>query len=663
MSLRSISSKATKQQLPSNNLYITHNKTSSIMCTDFLTGLSRDLSLLLNDTESYDTVINVGEKHDFKTFRSHSILLRVRSPYFKTALSSEWAKVENNLITFNKPNISPTVFEVILKFIYTGRISLDDYDALTILDLLVAADELCLQELIDHAQDYLLCYKPSWMQRNFATTHRIAFQHSCAFTKLKDYCWEIIRNDPELVFQAEDFINLEESALLNLLKRDDLMIKEITVWENLIKWGIYQTYSILQRQSDDRECDNGGFVICDKDESSLQNNSPSFNYFSTFSSSPSSLSLVSALSNLSTTTSVKDISSWTSKEFLVLASTLEKFIPHIRFLQISSSDFYKKVKPFASILPFDLYDDILQYHLVPDYIPHDDLTQPERVAIDSVIIERKHAALIASWIDGYDLYNDDSNIERSDINDNCMISSIYEPWDNPYEFKLILRGSRDGFSGSEFHEKCDSRSTTVTVMKVHGTGEIIGGYTPIQWLSQNTWGCTENSFIFCLASQSGSTNNDISQAYPYSSSITSTSSNISQNFSDYSRSSSPTGSRNIISRVRDPARAINYYKNYGPSFGRDDLKMAGNFKLDSRCCCKQGDYEFPIRENTGYFSVDEYEVFSIHRRRPLGKEAKKEIKSSGSYNDSFDDDMNKSHSIGIAYQGGRCENMTRSLTY
>ncbi|KAF0457448.1 kelch-like protein 17 [Gigaspora margarita] len=635
MSLRSISSKATIQQLPSNNLYNTHNKTSSIMCTDFLTGLSRDLSLLLNDTESYDTVINVGEKHDFKTFRSHSIILRVRSPYFKTALSSEWAKVENNLITFNKPNISPTVFEVILKFIYTGRISLDDYDALTILDLLVAADELCLQELIDHAQDYLLCYKPSWMQRNFATTHRIAFQHSCAFTKLKDYCWEIIRNDPELVFQAEDFINLEESALLNLLKRDDLMIKEITVWENLIKWGIYQTYAILQRQSDDRECDNGGFVICDKDESSLQNNSPSFNYFSTFSSSPSSLSLVSALTNLSTTTSVKDISSWTSKEFLVLASTLEKFIPHIRFLQISSSDFYKKVKPFSSILPFDLYDDILQYHLVPDYIPHDDLTQPERAAIDSVIIERKHAALIASWIDGCDLCNDDSNIERSDINDNCIISSIYEPWDNPYEFKLLLRGSRDGFSGSEFHEKCDSRATTITVMKVHGTGEII-------------------------ASQSSSTSNDISQAYPFSSSITSTSSNMSQNFSDFSRSSSPTGSRNIISRVRDPARAINYYKNYGPSFGRDDLKMAGNFKLDSRCCCKQGDYEFPIRENTGYFSVDEYEVFSVYRRRPLSKDAKKESKSSGGYNDSIYDDMNRSRSIGIAYQG---ENMTRSLTY
>ncbi|CAG8635223.1 22528_t:CDS:2 [Dentiscutata erythropus] len=297
---------------------------------------------------------------------------------------------------------------------------------------------------------------------------------------------------------------------------------------------------------DDRECENGGFVICDKDESSLQNNSPSsLNYFLNYSSSPSSLSLVTALANLSATTSVKDISLWSSKEFSILASALEKFIPFIRFLQISSSDFYKKVKPFNSILPFDLYDDILQYHLVPDSVPHDDLSQPERAAIDSVIIERKHAALIASWIDGRGLCNDDSNNEKS--HDNCT-------------------------------------------------------------------------------------------------------------------SSSPTGSRNIMSRVRDPARAINYYKNYGPSFGRDDLKMAGNFKLDSRCCCKQGDYELPIRENTGYFSVDEYEVFSIHRRRPLGKE---EDKSIGGFNNSLNDGENKSisDSIGIAYQSGRSGNMTRSLTY
>ncbi|CAG8745667.1 6330_t:CDS:2, partial [Acaulospora morrowiae] len=203
------------------------------MGVEFLTNLSRDLSILLTDTEDYNMIINVGEKETTKTFRVHSTILRVRSPYFKAALSSEWAKIENNLITFNKPNISPIVFEIVLKYIYTGQIMLDNYETSVILDLLVAADELCLQELIDHSQDYLLCYKPSWMQRNFATTHRIAFQHSGTFKKLREYCSEIIRNDPELIFQAEDFSMLDENVLINLLKRNDLLVNEILLWENL----------------------------------------------------------------------------------------------------------------------------------------------------------------------------------------------------------------------------------------------------------------------------------------------------------------------------------------------------------------------------------------------------------------------------------------------
>ncbi|CAJ0838794.1 5358_t:CDS:2 [Entrophospora sp. SA101] len=75
--------------------------------------------------------------------------------------------------------------------------------------------------------------------------------------------------------------------------------------------------------------------------------------------------------------------------------------------------------------------------------------------------------------------------------------------------------------------------------------------------------------------------------------------------------------KSIISRVKDPSRAINYYNNYGPSFGTGDLKMTGNFKNESRCCCQHGDYELPIRANSDdiHFSVDEYEVFQIIPRR------------------------------------------------
>src|SRR5947209_5928521 len=89
----------TPPQIPSST-------TSFIMCTDFLPNLSKDLSLLLSENEDYNMIINVGEYPNVKQFKAHSIILRVRSSYFRAALSSEWAKIENNHITFNKPNIN-----------------------------------------------------------------------------------------------------------------------------------------------------------------------------------------------------------------------------------------------------------------------------------------------------------------------------------------------------------------------------------------------------------------------------------------------------------------------------------------------------------------------------------------------------------------------------
>ncbi|CAG8647540.1 11372_t:CDS:2 [Funneliformis mosseae] len=199
-------------------------------------------------------------------------------------------------------------------------------------------------------------------------------------------------NDPELVLCSDDFCLLEENALLTLLKRDDLLIDELTLWDYLINWGITST-------------------------------------------------------GLS-----RNLSEWTNKDYEILSEKVEKCLPSIRFLHISSGDFYKRIKPFAPIIPVELYEDILQYHLVPEHQPSENLIQPKR--------------------------------------------------------------------------------------------------------------------------------------------------------------------NNVVSRVKDPSRAINYYKNYGPSFGGNDLKLAGNFKIDTKCHCRQEDYENPIRNDPSSFNIDEYEVFQIIPRRP-----------------------------------------------
>ncbi|KAF0416725.1 BTB-domain-containing protein [Gigaspora margarita] len=86
--------------------------------SEYYNCLSRDILKLLEDPRDYDMIITVGEDPDIKTYFVHSNILRVRSDYFKTALSSGWVKKENETIQFTKPNISPAVFDIILRFIY-----------------------------------------------------------------------------------------------------------------------------------------------------------------------------------------------------------------------------------------------------------------------------------------------------------------------------------------------------------------------------------------------------------------------------------------------------------------------------------------------------------------------------------------------------------------
>ena len=86
------------------------------MASKFYSNLSQDLSLMLDDADDHNVIIQVGENQNVKEFRAHSNNLRARSFYFKNALSDRWTtKNDNNIIEFKKPYINPTVFEIIIK--------------------------------------------------------------------------------------------------------------------------------------------------------------------------------------------------------------------------------------------------------------------------------------------------------------------------------------------------------------------------------------------------------------------------------------------------------------------------------------------------------------------------------------------------------------------
>ncbi|EXX52855.1 hypothetical protein RirG_249360 [Rhizophagus irregularis DAOM 197198w] len=301
------------------------------MTSFFNPKFSKDFPLILNN-DNYDTIIQVGENEDIKEFRAHSVILRARSPYFEGALSSSWVKKENDMIIFNKPNITPNVFEMILRYIYTGELNLEEQLSEDIFRLLIASDELLFEELISFLQEYILEQRQNWVDKEFFlvfyTVRKLA---NCEL--LQNYCFKTISNFDRDIYH-------------DLLKREELLIKEIVAWNYLIIWGIEQTSGL-------------GSLNCDRNK---RNN----------------------------------------EDYEALKETLHEFIPLIRFTNITFDDFNNKVRPYKNIIPNQIYEEIEEFYnkgTTPKII-----LPPRMGKFDSKIIKPKLAKIIIEWINIEDFW-------------------------------------------------------------------------------------------------------------------------------------------------------------------------------------------------------------------------------------------------------------------
>jgi hypothetical protein len=84
-------------------------------------ALINDMSWLLNESNDYNMVINVGESPNIKSFQVHTNVLRARSLYFRAILSSNHHLSSNgrgnSMIEITQANIKPDVFDIMLKYI------------------------------------------------------------------------------------------------------------------------------------------------------------------------------------------------------------------------------------------------------------------------------------------------------------------------------------------------------------------------------------------------------------------------------------------------------------------------------------------------------------------------------------------------------------------
>src|SRR5437868_1255675 len=119
------------------------------------------------------------------------------------------------------------------RFIYCGNIDLKNLQGPDVLKLLIAVDELSIQPLISHIQEFLIEHQSEFLHQNPTGILETVYQHE-SFTDLWDFCLKKICEKPEILFNSDKFINLKAILLELLLKRDDLDMDEIEIIEMVL---------------------------------------------------------------------------------------------------------------------------------------------------------------------------------------------------------------------------------------------------------------------------------------------------------------------------------------------------------------------------------------------------------------------------------------------
>jgi hypothetical protein len=234
------------------------------------------------------------------------------------------------------------------RYIYGGILSLDEKDTSDLLKVLATADKLSLQELVDYLQNYFIENNSEWLERHFGFTQQI-ISESNNLLKLQEFCTNLMVQSPEKIFKSLSFTSLTEKSLISIIKSDNLQMKEIEVWEHVLKWGLAQNPTLIP-----------------------------------------------------------DPKTWTDDDFKIMKSTLQHCLPLVRFFCLSAKEFSQKVRPYQKLLNQQFYEDLLNFYLDPESVSSQNIQSSRKIKITnettnelncSQIVNSDIFSTISRWID------------------------------------------------------------------------------------------------------------------------------------------------------------------------------------------------------------------------------------------------------------------------
>ncbi|XP_050073004.1 BTB/POZ domain-containing protein 9 [Anopheles maculipalpis] len=216
--------------MSSQNSGITASQHSNVVCMarsqeiDLTARFSKQMAQLCMSPD-YSDVMFIVEK---QRIPAHRVILAARSEYFRALLYGGMQETKQDEITLHIPL---TAFKSLLKYIYSGSMSLVNMKEEHLLDTLGLANQYGFADLEMAISDYL--------RQVLSLSNVCAILDAArlfALDGLTSVCYTFMDRNAAEILQHESFRNLSLDSLSSLLMRDSLFAREVEIFQAVFDW-------------------------------------------------------------------------------------------------------------------------------------------------------------------------------------------------------------------------------------------------------------------------------------------------------------------------------------------------------------------------------------------------------------------------------------------
>ncbi|XP_050738861.1 uncharacterized protein LOC127009649 [Eriocheir sinensis] len=186
-----------------------------------------------------DIVLVVGPRE----FPAHRLILCASSDVFQVMLMNpRWNESREQRIVLQEAAECVEVFELFLRYLYTGRLKVSHA---TVLPILALADKYNVKDLIETCVKYMKMNIVSASQQNYLIAW-LQYTLTCGHSDISSVCLNHFKWNLEQVATHEDFASCDLDLLTTVLAEHDVVVHdEMTLYNIVVSWLHQQAEKIL----------------------------------------------------------------------------------------------------------------------------------------------------------------------------------------------------------------------------------------------------------------------------------------------------------------------------------------------------------------------------------------------------------------------------------